>query len=53
MTDEPPQAGTITIEWVIGWDPNDLDTYAWSVRCNPPLPDELAAGLLGEVIKVY
>ncbi len=45
--------GTVTIEWVVGSNPDDLDTYAWSVRCDPAIPDELVSGLLAEVIKVY
>jgi hypothetical protein len=47
------QTGRITIEWTVGWNPEDLDTYKWSVRCDPPIPDELVSGLLAEVIKVY
>jgi hypothetical protein len=55
MTDavSAPPTGTITIEWAVGSDPNDFDTYAWSVRCEPPIPDELVSGLLTEVVKVY
>ena len=55
MTDavSAPQTGTITIEWVVGSNPNDIDTYGWSVRCDPPIPDELVSGLLTEVVKVY
>ena len=46
-------AGTITIEWAAGSDPDDLATYGWSLLCEPPLPDETVARLLAEVLKVY
>jgi hypothetical protein len=50
---EPTTNGTIIIEWTVGSDPSDFDTYGWSVRCDPPIPDELVAGILVEVTKVY
>jgi hypothetical protein len=50
---ERPGAGTITIEWVLGWDPADATTYGWQLRADPPLPDELVARLLAEIAKVY
>ena len=52
----PPDAvksRRITIECMLGHDPDNFDTYAWKVTCEPTLPDELVAGILGEVLKVY
>ena len=43
-----PTTGNIVIEWTVGHDPNDLDTYAWKVTCEPTSPDEMIAGLLAE-----
>ena len=50
---DQPKSGTIVIEWVIGHDPTDFDTYGWRVTCEPTLPDEMVAALLAEVLKVY
>jgi hypothetical protein len=49
----PVKSGKIVIEWVIGSDPNDFDTYGWGVKCEPPVSDELVAGILAEVLRVY
>ncbi len=48
-----PPTGKITIEWSLGHEPNDFDTYAWRVTCDPELPDEAVAGILAEVLKAY
>lgn len=48
-----PPTGKITIEWSLGHEPNDFDTYAWRVTCYPQLPDEAVAGILAEVLKAY
>lgn len=48
-----PESGVIRIEWAVGHDPDDVDTYAWRVLCDPPISDELVAELLAEVVKVY
>jgi hypothetical protein len=45
--------GTISIEWTVGSDPDDAETYAWSVRCDPPIPDQLVSEILAEIVKVY
>jgi hypothetical protein len=50
---ERPKAGKIVIDWTMGHDPDDFDTYAWQVTCDPKLPDEVVGGLLSEVLKVY
>jgi hypothetical protein len=50
---QPSDAGTITIEWAAGSDPEDASTYAWRIRAEPALPDELVAGLLAEIGKMY
>jgi hypothetical protein len=55
MTDfaDLPPNGTIVIEWAKGHDPNKFDTYAWGVKCDPLLPDEVVSGILSEVLRVY
>jgi hypothetical protein len=51
VTDGAPKTGTIMMEWTAGADPDDVASYAWSVQCEPSLPDELVASLLAEVVK--
>lgn len=53
MDSELPAEGEIRITWTRGHDPKDFDTYAWGVQCAPSLPDEVVAGILSEVLKVY
>jgi hypothetical protein len=48
-----PNDGVIRIEWTIGSDPSDYDTYSWSVTCEPEIPDEVVDGILTEVLRVY
>jgi len=48
-----PKSGTITIEWVVGSDPSDFDTYGWRITCEPKVSDDLVTGVLGEVLRVY
>jgi hypothetical protein len=52
-TEVPPKAGRIVIDWVVGHDPDDFDTYGWRLQCDPKLPDEVVVALLAEVLKVY
>ncbi len=35
--EEPPASGQIVIEWVVGHDPSDYDTYDWKVTCDPKI----------------
>jgi len=45
--------GTITVEWSAGDDPNNIETYSWSIRCDPPIPDQLTSDILADVVRVY
>lgn len=45
--------GVITIEWAMGADPEDFESYSWSVRPDPPVADELVAGILADILAVY
>jgi len=48
---ELPQNGTISIEWALGSDPDNAETYSWSVRCVPPIPDQLVSEILEEIAR--
>lgn len=48
-----PPSGKITIQWKRGHEAGDPDTYAWEIKCEPQIPDEIAAAILAEILKVY
>ncbi len=50
---ERPKSGAIVIQWTAGEDADDPGTYAWEVRCEPPLSDELVSAILAEIAAVY
>lgn len=49
--DNQPVEGVISIEWTVGANAHDAGTYAWTIKCEPPLSDEIVGALLREIDK--
>ena len=45
-----PRSRKIVIEWIAGSDPRNVETYAWHVRCDPPIPEELVSDILADIV---